>query len=57
MDPRAIFRALAESQVEYALVGGLAATAQGASLATFDVDICFRQEPENCERLARALGG
>jgi hypothetical protein len=55
MDPGAILRALAESRVEYALVGGLAATAQGASLATFDVDLCFRQEQGNCERLARAL--
>jgi hypothetical protein len=51
----AIFRALAERRVEYVLIGGLAAVAHGASLVTFDVDLCFRQESANCERLAVAL--
>ena len=55
MQPEAIFRSLAEHGVEYVLVGGLAATAHGASLVTLDTDICFRQTPENCERLAEAL--
>jgi len=55
MQPETIFRSLAEHGVEYVLVGGLAATAHGASLVTLDTDICFRQTPENCERLAQAL--
>jgi len=55
MQPEAIFQNLAEHGVEYVLVGGLAATAHGASLVTLDTDICFRQTPENCERLARSL--
>lgn len=55
MQPEAIFRSLASEGVEYVLVGGLAATAHGASIITVDTDICFRQTPENCERLARAL--
>ena len=55
MQPEAIFRSLAEHGVEYVLVGGLAATAHGASLVTLDTDICFRQTPENCDRLAQAL--
>jgi hypothetical protein len=55
MQPEAIFRSLAEHSVEYVLVGGLAATAHGASIVTLDTDICFRQTPENCERLARSL--
>ena len=55
MQPDAIFRSLAEQGVEYVLVGGLAATAHGASIITVDTDVCFRQTPENCERLARAL--
>jgi len=55
MDPEAILQALAEHEVEYVLVGGLAATARGASLVTFDVDLCFRQDRANCERLAAAL--
>ena len=55
MQPEAIFRSLADHEVEYVLVGGLAATAHGASIVTMDTDICFRQTPENCERLARSL--
>jgi hypothetical protein len=55
MQPEAIFRSLASEDVEYVLVGGLAATAHGASIITVDTDICYRQTPENCERLARAL--
>lgn len=56
MQPEAIFQSLAEHKVEYVLVGGLAATAHGASIVTLDTDICFRQTPENCARLARSLG-
>jgi len=55
MNPEAIFQILSDEGVEYVLVGGLAATAHGASLVTFDVDVCFRRGPANCERLARAL--
>ena len=55
MQPEAIFRSLASEGVEYVLVGGLAATAHGASIVTLDTDICFRQTPGNCERLARSL--
>lgn len=56
MKPEAVFQALSDESVEYVLVGGLAATAHGASLVTFDIDVCFRRERGNCERLARALG-
>jgi hypothetical protein len=56
MNPEAVFRTFAEEEVEFVLVGGLAATAHGASLVTFDIDVCFRQTADNCERLARALG-
>ena len=55
MQPDRIFQSLADHQVEYVLVGGLAATVHGASIITVDTDICFRQTPQNCERLAQAL--
>ena len=55
MDPSAIFKTLNEHGVRFVLVGGLAATAHGSSLATFDVDICFSRDVENCEALSRAL--
>jgi len=38
------------------LVGGLAAAAQGAPIATFDVDIVHRRTDENIARLLAVLG-
>ncbi len=55
MDPATIFRILSNHGVRFVLVGGLAATAHGSSRTTFDIDVCFRQDPENCESLSRAL--
>src|SRR6187549_134755 len=42
---------LAASGVEFVLVGGLAAVAQGAPLTTQDVDIVHRRTAENVEAL------
>lgn len=39
MNPQEIFQVLAEEEVAYALVGGLAATVHGASLTTLDTDL------------------
>ena len=46
---------LAEARIEFVLVGGLAAVAQGAPLTTHDVDIVHRREPENVDRLLALL--
>jgi hypothetical protein len=46
---------LAESGTEFVLVGGLAAVAQGAPLATVDVGVVPRREPANVERLLAFL--
>jgi hypothetical protein len=46
---------LATSGVEFVLVGGLAAVAQGAPISTFDVDIVHRRTPENVDRLMAFL--
>jgi hypothetical protein len=42
---------LAASGVDFLLVGGLAAVAQGAPMATVDVDVVHRRDPDNVERL------
>lgn len=55
MDPSRIFRIGAEHRVEWVLIGGLAAAAQGATRLTYDIDLCFSQQEENCRRLAAAL--
>jgi predicted nucleotidyltransferase len=46
---------LAASGVEFVLVGGLAAVAQGAPLTTQDVDIVHRRTAENVENLLEFL--
>lgn len=53
--PAKILRTLAEHEVAYVLIGGLAVAAHGAPRGTFDVDIIPAPEPENWERLAAAL--
>lgn len=46
---------LVASGVEFILVGGLAAVAQGAPITTFDVDIVHERSPENVDRLLAFL--
>ena len=48
---------LAQASVEFILVGGLAAVAQGAPLTTLDVDIVHRRTTDNLERLVSCLLG
>lgn len=47
--------ALSSAEIEFILVGGLAAIAHSSSRATYDVDIVYRRTPENINRLCRAL--
>lgn len=46
---------LTEEHVEFILVGGIAAALQGAPVLTQDVDILYRIEEQNLDRLERAL--
>lgn len=46
---------LSTADVEFILIGGLAAIAHSSSRATYDVDIVYRRSPDNIERLCRAL--
>jgi hypothetical protein len=50
-----ILRLLAESGIEFIVIGGVAATAHGSPRATVDVDIVYSRRPENLERLVAAL--
>lgn len=54
-DLRRITDALARHEVEYLLVGGIAARAYGAQRPTFDVDCVPEPSRENLDRLAAAL--
>jgi hypothetical protein len=46
---------LAAAQVDFVLVGALAAVAQGAPLTTHDVDIVHHRTPDNVDRLLTFL--
>jgi predicted nucleotidyltransferase len=50
-----VLRALVEADVEFVLVGGLAAVLNGAPVHTFDVDIVHSREQANAERLLAVL--
>jgi hypothetical protein len=51
----AILEILVAHDVDFIVVGGVSAVLQGAPIATFDLDVVHSREPENIERLARAL--
>ncbi len=54
-DFRALLLLLADSRIEFIIVGGAAATAHGSARLTQDLDVVYRRTPENIGRLAQAL--
>ncbi len=52
---KGLLQRLLENDIEFVLVGGLAATMYGASTVTYDVDVCFEFAPENIEKLLAAF--
>ena len=55
LDLRQLFRALAEHDVDYLVIGGVAAQVHGRRRTTKDLDVMPAPDPENFERLAAAL--
>jgi hypothetical protein len=55
LDAERILAVLAESSVDYVLIGGLAVQTHGHVRTTVDVDVFPRPEPSNLTRLADAL--
>lgn len=55
LDAERILRALAEHEVDYVLIGGLAVQTHGHVRTTNDADLIPAPEPANLERLAAAL--
>ena len=56
-NPERIFEALADSDVNFVLIGGMAAILHGDAGVTMDIDIAPAYNSENLDRLARALRG
>jgi predicted nucleotidyltransferase len=50
-----IIRILVEHEVEFVIVGGMAAVLQGAPVNTFDLDVVYDRSPENVQRVLSAL--
>jgi predicted nucleotidyltransferase len=50
-----ILALLLEAEIEFILVGGLAAMAHGSAAATLDVDVVYSRKPENIAKLVKAL--
>lgn len=55
LDPERLFRALGRHEVDYVLIGALAARLQGFPRLTADADITPARDPANLDRLAAAL--
>jgi hypothetical protein len=55
LQPEAIIRTLAQHEVDYVLIGGLAAVLHGSPAMTNDADICPDPSLDNLRRLAAAL--
>jgi hypothetical protein len=54
--PREVVSVLLEAEVEFVVVGGIAAIAHGASYVTRDFDAVAPLSVENCARILKALG-
>ena len=50
-----LLRALARGNVDYIVVGGVAAVLEGAPITTLDLDILYDRRPENLEHLLAVL--
>jgi predicted nucleotidyltransferase len=53
--PTALLRALTERGIDFIVIGGVAAVAQGASRVTHDLDVCFAGDRANLEALGSVL--
>jgi hypothetical protein len=54
-DPIALLERLVDGEVDFVIIGGVAATIQGAALPTIDLDIIYERTPANIARLAIVL--
>ena len=54
-DLSALLERLIKADIEFILVGGLAAVVQGAPVTTMDVDILYNRSSENISKLFKFL--
>ena len=51
----AAIRALSDSDVDFVVIGGVAAPLHGSAVVTFDLDVCYSRPSANLSRLVEAL--
>jgi hypothetical protein len=54
-DFRGLIRTLSDANVEFIVVGGVAATGHGSARFTSDLDVVYRRTPSNISRLVSGL--
>ena len=54
-DYKALLETLLDANVDFVVIGGIAATAHGSARFTQDVDVVYRRAPENYAALVSAL--
>lgn len=52
---RGLLRALVDAEVEFIVVGGVAAVLEGAPVSTFDLDVVYSLKDNNLDRLETVL--
>jgi predicted nucleotidyltransferase len=55
LDARHLLTVLCEAEVEFVVVGGMAAVAQGSAYITVDLDVCYARHSTNLQRVSHAL--
>jgi hypothetical protein len=55
MQFEAAVRVLCDADVEFVVIGGLAANLHGSALVTLDLDICYARTKANLKRIVAAL--
>ena len=55
MDLARLLQTLSDSEVEFIIIGGVAAVAHGSARLTQDLDISYSRDPKNLSRLVSAL--
>ncbi|NUL83514.1 MAG: hypothetical protein HUU60_12450 [Armatimonadetes bacterium] len=50
-----VLRRFSEAQVDFVVIGGVAAVAHGAATVTYDLDIVYERSPENLGRMVEAM--
>jgi hypothetical protein len=55
MEFESALKVLCDADVEFVVIGGVAASLHGSARLTFDLDVCYLRTAENLRRVAKAL--